>query len=112
MALATLFNTPVSPSRWAEFSFVNMDEHRKIAAAVLAQLALTIPLYPLDPVPTGLNAAAWLYNHQAIHNRENGILGIAGNDLTAVDFSDVSQVHNWVQLHAEEHRAAAQALGI
>ena len=112
MGLPTLYNLPSTPETLDAFSFANMDEHRKIAAALLAQLTVDIALYPLDPMGLGQDLGNWLYNHQIVHNAQNAALGIAGNDLTTVDFTDISQLTNWIELHAGEHYQASQLLGL
>lgn len=111
MALPNLWNLPTTPETLAIFSFSNMDEHRKAAQQILVQLNATITLRPLDPIPLA-DIGAWAYNHQLVHNQQNAVLGIAGNDLTTVDFNDLSQLVNWIQLHAQEHYQASQILGL
>lgn len=111
MSLPDLYNIPHSQSELNIWSFANMNEHAKTAAALLrASPPVVLPLYPLDPIPFGAGLGAWLYNHQTIHNAQNAALGIAGNDLTTLDFNDAGQVVNWIQLHASEHYQAAQIL--
>lgn len=109
MTLATLYNIPNDENSLAEFSFTNADEHTKIARAVLTNYAVTLPLFVLDPVPL-FDMGAWLYQHQQAHNQQNSVLGIAGNDLTDVDFTSPDQIANWIQLHVAEHIQAANIL--
>jgi hypothetical protein len=42
----------------------------------------------------------------------DSILGIAGNDLSDVDWSNPDQLESWVWLHAQEHYRAETILGI
>lgn len=111
MSLPSLFNVPLTPQELAIWTFANMDEHSKIAAAALAQLKATLPLFPLDPIPL-FDIGTWAYNHQVIHDAQNAVLGIAGNDLTTIDLNDTAQLANWIQLHAQEHYQAAGLLGL
>lgn len=111
MALPTLFNVPTNAEEMSIFAFANMDEHRKIAAAAQAQLSVALDLFPLDPIPTG-DLGTWVYNHQTMHDQQNAVLGISGNDLTTLDLNDISQLVNWIELHAQEHYQAAQLLGL
>ena len=109
MAFPSLFNLPSSEESFLRFTFENSEHHRAITQATLAQHSVTLPTYILDPVyrhamPT------WLLHHQLMHNAMNNVLNLIGNDLTTVDFNDKEQLSNWIELHAEEHRAAAMAL--
>jgi hypothetical protein len=113
MGLATLANLPVTPELVAQFAFANMDSHRKIAGAVFAAMGQIIPLYPLDPIPLfpgGL--LTWARNHQSTHDVQNAILGIRGDDLTSVDFTNEEQLSAWIFEHFAEHYAAETQLGI
>lgn len=111
MSLPSLFNVPLTREELDIWTFSNADEHQKIAAACLTQLSATIPQFPLDPIPVD-DLGTWAYNHQAIHDAQNAVLGIAGNDLTTVDLNDTAQLSNWIQLHAQEHYQAAGLLGL
>lgn len=115
MSLATLYNIP-NPDDWrtfAEFSFSNMDQHRIITEAIFAKKGINIPSYVLDPMPLPNDPAfeAWLQIHQTWHTSINGILDVAGVDLTSVDFRDPEQAVNWQRLHASEHIQWQDKLG-
>ena len=112
MTLASLWNVPRSREFFAWFAFSNQAHHAAIADETLRQLTVTLTQFPLDPMPLDLSSGDWLYNHQTMHDQQNAVLGITGNDLTQVNFRDISQLTNWIQLHAEEHRQAATILGI
>lgn len=111
MSLPTLFNLPTDETSLAYFSFANADEHNRIVTAIFASTGQTLPTYVLDPVPT-FDIQNWLRRHQDIHNQQNLILSIAGNDLSDVDFKNKEQLEAWIQLHAQEHYLASQRLGI
>lgn len=111
MALATLYNVPSSPNELNVLSFSNQDEHNKIAAAIQAKYTVVVPSFVLDPMPIN-DMGVWLQQHQVLHNIMNGILGTNSDDLTDVNFKDLSQVSEWVWLHAQEHYQAASLLNL
>lgn len=109
--LATLHNVFQDRRGLAQFAFANADLHIRINDALYAQAGLSLPYYVLDPISLD-RTTSWLRLHQDIHNRVNAALGIAGNDLTAVDFESVDQVTSWIWLHAQEHLQANNRLGL
>lgn len=111
MALATLYNVPTNMQEMNIFSFSNMDEHVKIAAALFSKAGIYVPLYVLDPIPLN-DMGAWLAQHQTLHNIMNGALGTNSDDLTDVNFNDSQQLNQWIWLHAQEHYQAADALNL
>lgn len=111
MALATLYNVPSDDDELNIFSFANADQHTNIARGLIAQYNVFPPVYVLDPLPLR-DMGTWLEQHQILHNIMNGVLGTNSNDLTAVDFSDQDQLTEWIWLHAQEHFAAADLLGL
>lgn len=111
MSIANLFNIPEVESDYLVFSFSNADQHRQIVDAVAAQKSLKLASYLLDPIPAS-DPATWLAIHQQSHNDFTAALGIAGVDLTSVDFNDPEQLASWIRLHAEEHAQAANQLGL
>lgn len=109
--IAALFNVPTTARSWAQFSFHNRDQHQLAALSIRAQLGVSLTEYILDPIPVN-DLAAWLNLHQQSHNQVNEALGVAGNDLSAVDPNDQGQIEAWIQNHAAEHRAWGNILGI
>lgn len=109
--LASLYNVFKDQIGLSQFSFANNDEHVRINSAVLGQFNIRLPSYVLDPIAVA-DPANWLYMHQDIHNQTNSVLGIAGNDISDVDFNNPGQLSSWIWLHAQEHYQAAQILGI
>jgi hypothetical protein len=111
--LASLLNIFSTPEEQAEWSFAHQDQHMKINNAIFEKNGTELPLYDLDPMPDPKdpNLGAWAYNHQAAHTDFDGILGIAGDDLTSVDFSKQDQVESWIRLHFFEHYQAQSILG-
>ena len=109
MSVASLFNVPASDRDFLVFSFANADQHALIADRIFATKGVLLPVFVLDPIPS--DAQTWLQTHQAAHVAFTDVLGIAGVDLTAVDFNDPEQAASWSRLHGEEHRQAAKILG-
>lgn len=110
MSLANLFNIPGDQQDLLTFSFSNMDQHRQIVSAIGSSRGVRLSLYELDPIPH-VDVATWLIIHQQAHVDFTTTLGIAGVDLTAVDFRDPEQMASWIRLHADEHQQAAAKLG-
>lgn len=110
MSIAVLFNVPDTPEGFSVFSFNNADQHALIVSAIAAKKGVELPAYVLDPIPP-TDPQTWLQIHQASHNAFTAVLGIAGVDLTDVDFNDPEQASSWHRLHGEEHRQAANMLG-
>lgn len=111
MALATLANSPTDEASLGQFSFANTDEHRKIIDAVRRLNGTFLQEFILDPISI-LDMGVWARQHQEAHNQMNQVLGTGGNDLTAVDFSQLEDVEAWVSIHFREHYEAAQILGL
>ena len=95
----------------AVFAFENRQHHDAVTSAVESSKGIRLSGYIIDPIPT-FDMGAWLTAHQNMHNQVNGVLRLTGNDLTTVDFGDTSQLNDWIQLHASEHLAWGQALGV
>lgn len=110
--LANLYNVFNDIKGMQQFSFSNADLHTRQNAAILAQYGVDLSSYVLDPIPLETALPNWLQTHQEIHNQVNQVLGIAGNDLTDVDFSKPDQVSSWIWLHAQEHLQASNKLGL
>lgn len=111
MSLANLLNVFDTQPELDVFSFSNQDQHRQIVDQLQLQKGLAVTLYPLDPVPTS-DLASWARSHQQAHFDFTQALGIAAVDLTDVNFDDKAQLAAWLRLHFDEHRQAADILGI
>jgi hypothetical protein len=111
VSVAALFNVPETSEQLAQWSFVNAAVHADINRLILQNFNIIIPSYVLDPIdPT--NMQVWLYQHQLMHLNMDAVLGIAGFDLTDVDFNDKGQFAGWIQDHANEHVQAGQLLNL
>lgn len=113
MSLATLLNMPDfnDPRSINEWSFSNMDEHRKIVETIYVKNGTLLNIYPLDPVPVS-NVVFWLQLHQQAHNDFTSVLGIENFDISSVDFRNQAQVDAWIRLHFDMHYVASQQLGL
>jgi hypothetical protein len=109
---ALLFNTPNDPTSLAEFAAIHQADHFDITLGLFRLLQVTAEVPPIDPIPVEfqLEMLTWLMNHQFIHNQANGYLGLAGFDLTSVDFANREQLLIWTRYNALEHYNMSQAL--
>ena len=111
MALASLFNQPSDERSLMRWSFSNADGHTRIINAIAAQRGVNLTQYILDPIDAR-DLQGFLRRHQTMHNDMNGVLGLAGQDLSDVDFKNPKQLAAFIFIHAVEHRNANFALGI
>lgn len=110
-AIAALYNTPVTPEQWAEWSFAHAAHHQDINRVIYEQLAISLPMFILDPFDPE-NPEVWLQNHQVMHQNMGEVLGIGGFDLAEVSFKNPEQTAGWIFLNSTEHKKAADILGI
>lgn len=110
MSLANIANVPHTDTELSIFSFANADSHLRIINAIRSKSGAMLLYSPVDPIPKA-DISTWGYMHQQMHNDMNSALGLAGNDLTDVDFSQPGQVAAWIELHFREHYAAENAAG-
>lgn len=109
--LADLYNVPGSDAERAQWTFAHMAHHRDINRRIyeLAQVALPeYSLAPADPNDTG----QWEYQHQVMHDNQNALLGIQGQDLTGIDWKNQNLLAGWIFLNASEHFQASDILEI
>jgi hypothetical protein len=111
MPLPFLFDITASGASFEQFFFWNAQDHIEINQAIQAQRGNNLFARVLDPVDKQA-MDVWLELHQQSHNDINGVLGLSGNDLSDVDFSNPSKVREWINLHAQEHQAMRQVLKI
>lgn len=111
MSLALLSTDPVTPTLFTEWSFSHMAHHQDIARRIYELYGRALPLFVIDPVDPR-DPEAMLQNHQTMHNNQNAVLGIDGNDLLSVDFGDREQRAAWIFLNFSEHQQANQILGV
>jgi hypothetical protein len=110
MTVASLFNVPTTDDEMRQWSFAHMAHHRDINAAIQQNYSITLPLYILDPVDMN-DPKAFLDQHQLMHNNTDQITGVAGFDLSEVNWSDPQQRAGWIYLNAQLHTQESAALG-
>lgn len=113
-SIASLYNVPTTLAEQSTWSFLHRSHHEDINRAVFEQLGIQLPEYILDPFfpedPDGFQV--WLDQHQNLHQVMDAALGIAGFDLSDVEWKDVNVRTGWIFLNAQEHIQAADILGI
>lgn len=112
MGLASLYVAPSTPQELATWQFSNVAHHRDINNTTFRLLGVTLPEYVLAPFdPEDQNSLnAFLEHHQAMHTQMDTALGIAGFNLSEVDWQDANALASWIAAHAQEHQQAAQIL--
>ncbi len=93
--LADLYNVPTTNEERAQWSFAHMTHHRDINRRIYELIKVALPEYILDPVNPE-NSGEWEYQHQLMHDNENAILGIQGQDLTGMDWKDQRLLAAWI----------------
>lgn len=111
MALASLYNVPSTDTERSQWAFAHMAHHRDINRKIYELLAIALPEFILDPINLA-ETGTWEYQHQEMHNNQNSILGIAGFDLSELDWGNQNQLAGWIFLQGQEHREAATILEI
>lgn len=116
MGVAALYNIPTDPVSFAEWSFSHAAHHADIIRFIVAQDSAklggqVLAAYVLDPINTD-NMALWEYQHQVMHNQMNAVLGIAGQNLTGIDWTDPEAIGQFIDDNASEHLKANRILGI
>jgi hypothetical protein len=110
-AIADLYNVPSSDEERAQWSFAHMAHHRDINRRIYELIKVALPEYILDPVDPD-HAGDWEYQHQLMHDAQNSILGIQGQDLTGIDWKDQRLLAAWIWLNSSEHVQASNILEI
>lgn len=109
MALASLYNVPSTDTERSQWAFAHMAHHRDINRKIYELLAIALPEFILDPINPA-ETGTWEYQHQEMHNNQNSILGIAGFDLSELDWANQNELAGWVYLNALEHKQASDIL--
>lgn len=111
MALALLYDMPADELGFAEWGFANSAHHLDIINEIFRTKGQLLPQFVLDPIPID-DMGGWLEHHSIMHQNQNQVLGIAGHDLSELNWRDPRQFSAWIQQHADEHMQAAQILGV
>ena len=111
MSLANIWNVPQTTDDLQWWSFSNCALHNQILAAIQRQTGIILTTYLIDPI-VATDYGGWAYRHQIMHNQQNAVLGIQGNDLTNFDPTNNDVFRGWIELHASEMQQACNLLGI
>ena len=111
MGLAAIFNVPTDQQSTDEWAFSHAAHHRDINRVIFEKFGLVIPDYNLDPFNPE-DTGTFGYQHQQMHNLQNAILGISGNDLVDVAWADPEERQGFIELNAKEHLQANAILGV
>ncbi len=90
------------------------QHHLAIITAMREVRGISLPvrqIYPVN-VKDPASVAIFLREHQSMHNDFGAILGIQGNDIANVDFTNEKQRDVWFFINLQAHRAAAESLGL
>jgi hypothetical protein len=109
--LADLYNVPTTDEERAQWSFAHMAHHRDINQRIYDLIRVALPEYIIDPINVD-DPGDWDYQHQLMHDNQNQILGILGQDLTGAEWKDERLLAGWIFLNSNEHYQASAILGI
>lgn len=115
MTVAALFNTPQTQQDLWSWSFVHATHHYDMVRVIYQNTGKILSSYVLDPFdPTQDTFDTWLYQHQAMHDQLEAILGpsVSNFDLTDVDWQDPESLLQWITYNANEHVQAGTILGL
>lgn len=111
MPIAGLAVVPKTSEELALWSFEHQAHHRDIIRVLYQRFTVVLDEFILDPFnPNELDS--WIYQHQFMHQQMDAVLGIAGFDLSELDWSDPVVLGNWINANQSEHYQAGQILGL
>lgn len=110
-AVAAIYNVPSIEPEWQSWAFAHMAHHRDVIRVIREDVNILLNEYALDPFDP-YDAGVWFDQHQIMHQDMDAVLGIAGFDLSEVDFKNEQERAAWIFLNASEHKQAADILGI
>lgn len=111
MSIANLFNVPGPSEELAVWSFAHASHHADIVRLLGQQHDFQFASFLLDPFDPG-NMEVWLDQHQVMHNQMDAVLGIAGFNLSEVNWKSTDERSQWIWLNAQEHYQAGTILGL
>ena len=109
MSLLQISTAPRTPAEWLEWSFSHQANHQDTARVVFKTKGVRVNVPPLDPIE---QTTSWLYNHQQLHADVNKALGIQGQNLLLVDWSDEESVLDWVLANFDDHQRQCTVLNL
>lgn len=116
MGLPALYAQPDNAASWRAWSFNHAANHVDLVAAGAAyqrahNTNFALDQFILDPMDPD-NLGMWLYQHAAMHDQLNRVLGTSGFGLVDLDWKDTDQFAEWLRLNGDEHTRFCTALGV
>ncbi len=99
------------PRSFEDWAIQHSSDHLDVKQKIQALGGANLPVWPLYPI-NWRDWDAWALRHQSAHNEANAALGIAGSDLTSVDFDNPQEAALWNQNHYTDHLSWHETLGI
>lgn len=109
--IATLYGMPHTEEDFSAWSFAHAAHHRDICRVVFRDSQVRLDEYVLDPFDPD-DMGNWPYLHQVMHQQMDTALGIAGYDLSEIDWQDHDRIRSWLQQHGSEHYRVGAILGL
>jgi hypothetical protein len=110
VAIANLYNIPTVQPEFESWGFAHMVHHRDVNEQIFLLTGVRIDEFVLDPL-NPRDPGQWEYQHQAMHQAVNSVLGISGFDLSDVDFMHSEKLAGFIFQNANEHVQWANILG-
>lgn len=107
------FPAPV-PEGLEQWAFAHARFHESLNWAIEQKYGVRFAekqLYPVNFEDTA-SVQIFLQQNQEAHNEFGALLGIQGNDLANVDFSDKDQRDQWFFYELQSLRSAAENVGL
>jgi hypothetical protein len=111
MSLPQLLLPAPTPQGFTEWTWTHLNHHKAIIAATLQTKNIQLALYQIWPVNPE-NLEGFLLQHQQQHDAMNQVYGVAGNDLSTLDWKNKRAVDAFFFLHFGEHAAVAARCGL
>ena len=100
--------SPESREQWVLW---HSQDHQEIHQAIQNVLGTNLVIYQLYPMDLK-NLEQWAAWHQQTHDDENSATGLAGNDLSEMNFKDPKKANEWHFNHFKEHLALRSKFSI
>lgn len=108
--LVDLLSPPKTPEEWEHYDIAHRKSHEALIAAAQAN-GVSLIEYVLSPI-TNIDLVGFLQRNQQSHLQLDALAGVQSIDLQDVDFSNESQVQEWVFLHWQDHFNLEQFFGV
>lgn len=94
--------------QWSLWHKADHDEIQQAIQRITGQNLMIWEIYPLRMEEW----EGWSERHQQMHNDMNAVAGIAGSDLSDVDWKVPTSAEEWNFKHFKEHRDIRSFYGI